>query len=141
MPTLKIALAQVAIGTINFALVPACLREVMAADADVIYLKAATAFALANVAILITHAPGGLGVLEATVRHIMGDQASIGSLIAFRAIYFSSRFSADSPVTDRKCDIRARKARQEASSAPVSATEAVQHDSFDRSCLSQGGTL
>lgn len=88
MPTLKIAIAQVVIGTINFALVSACLREVMAASADVSYLKAATAFVLANVAILITHAPGGLGVLEATVGHVMGDQASIGSLVAFRVIYF-----------------------------------------------------
>ncbi|WJH39474.1 lysylphosphatidylglycerol synthase domain-containing protein [Aliirhizobium terrae] len=88
MPTLRIAIAQVVIGTINFALVSACLREVMAASADVSYLKAATAFVLANVAILITHAPGGLGVLEATVGHVMGDQASIGSLVAFRVIYF-----------------------------------------------------
>jgi uncharacterized membrane protein YbhN (UPF0104 family) len=88
MPTWKIALAQIVIGTINFAFVSACLREVMAAGADVSYLKAATAFVLANVAILITHAPGGLGVLEATVGHVMGDQASIGSLVAFRVIYF-----------------------------------------------------
>lgn len=88
MPTWKIAVAQIVIGTINFAFVSACLREVMAASADVSYLKAATAFVLANVAIIVTHAPGGLGVLEATVRHVMGDQASIGSLVAFRVIYF-----------------------------------------------------
>ncbi|MGK6312662.1 lysylphosphatidylglycerol synthase transmembrane domain-containing protein [Neorhizobium sp. DT-125] len=88
MPELRIAIAQVVIGTLNFALVSACLREVMAASADVSYLKAATAFVLANLAILITHAPGGLGVLEATVRHVMGDAASIGSLVAFRVIYF-----------------------------------------------------
>jgi glycosyltransferase 2 family protein len=88
MPTWQIAVAQVVIGTVNFAFVSACLWQVMAASADVSYLKAATAFVLANVAILITHAPGGLGVLEATVRHVMGDQASIGSLVAFRVIYF-----------------------------------------------------
>ncbi len=88
MPTLQLALAQVVIGTLNFALVAAALREVMGAASDVSYLKAATAFVLANVAIIVTHAPGGLGVLEATVRHVMGDQASIGSLVAFRVIYF-----------------------------------------------------
>lgn len=88
MPTLRIAIAQVVIGTLNFALVAAALREVMGAASDVSYLKAATAFVLANVAIIVTHAPGGLGVLEATVRHVMGDQASIGSLVAFRVIYF-----------------------------------------------------
>jgi uncharacterized membrane protein YbhN (UPF0104 family) len=98
MPTLKLAIAQVVIGTINFALVSACLREVMAASADVSYLKAATAFVLANLAILITHAPGGLGVLEATVRHVTGDQASIGSLVAFRVIYFFIPFFIGLPL-------------------------------------------
>ncbi|WP_038548975.1 lysylphosphatidylglycerol synthase transmembrane domain-containing protein [Neorhizobium galegae] len=99
MPTLKIAIAQVVIGTINFAMVSACLREVMGATADVSYLKAATAFVLANLAILITHAPGGLGVLEATVRHVMGDQASIGSLVAFRVIYFFIPFFIGLPLS------------------------------------------
>jgi len=99
MPTLRVAVAQVVIGTVNFALVSACLREVMAAGADVSYLKAATAFVLANLAILITHAPGGLGVLEATVRHVMGDQASIGSLVAFRVIYFFIPFFIGLPLS------------------------------------------
>lgn len=99
MPTLKVAIAQVMIGTVNFALVSACLREVMAANADVSYLKAATAFVLANLAILITHAPGGLGVLEATVRHVMGDDASIGSLVAFRVIYFFIPFFIGLPLS------------------------------------------
>jgi uncharacterized membrane protein YbhN (UPF0104 family) len=113
MPTLKIAIAQVVIGTINFALVSACLREVMAASADVSYLKAATAFVLANLAILITHAPGGLGVLEATVQHVMGDQASIGSLVAFRVIYFFIPFFIGLPLSlIVEAVFRARKARK-----------------------------
>jgi len=113
MPSLKIALAQVIIGTINFALVAACLREVMAASADVSYLKAATAFVLANLAILITHAPGGLGVLEATVRHVMGDQASIGSLVAFRVIYFFIPFFIGLPLSlVVEAIFRARKAKR-----------------------------
>jgi uncharacterized membrane protein YbhN (UPF0104 family) len=113
MPTLKIAIAQVVIGTINFALVSACLREVMAASADVSYLKAATAFVLANLAILITHAPGGLGVLEATVRHVMGDQASIGSLVAFRVIYFFIPFFIGLPLSlIVEAVFRTRKARK-----------------------------
>lgn len=99
MPTWKIATAQILIGTLNFALVSACLREVMAAGGDVSYIKAATAFVLANCAILITHAPGGLGVLEATVHHVMGDQASIGSLVAFRVIYFFIPFFIGLPLS------------------------------------------
>ena len=113
MPSLKIAIAQVVIGTINVALVSACLREVMAASTDVSYLKAATAFVLANVAILITHAPGGLGVLEATVQHVMGDQASIGSLVAFRVIYFFIPFFIGLPLSlIVEAVFRTRKARR-----------------------------
>jgi uncharacterized membrane protein YbhN (UPF0104 family) len=126
MPTLKVAVAQVVIGTLNFALVSACLREVMAANVDVSYLKAATAFALANVAILVTHAPGGLGVLEATVRHVMGDQASIGSLVAFRVIYFFIPFFIGFPLSlIVEAIFRARKTKSEASTESVSGNETV----------------
>ena len=98
MPPIRIAAAQVAIGTMNYILVSACLREVMAAEANVSFLKAATAFMLANFAILVTHAPGGLGVLEATVQHVMGDQASVGSLVAFRIVYFFIPFFIGLPL-------------------------------------------
>jgi uncharacterized membrane protein YbhN (UPF0104 family) len=87
LPSFRLAAVQVLIATLNFALVSACLHELVA-TADVSYLKSATAFVLANFAVLITHAPGGLGVLEATVQHVMGDQGSIGALVAFRIIYF-----------------------------------------------------
>jgi len=126
MPTLRIAVWQVIIGTINFAFVSACLREVMAVSADVSYLKAATAFALANVAILVTHAPGGLGVLEATVRHVMGEQASIGSLVAFRAIYFFIPFFIGFPLSlIVETIFRARKARFGMSTQPFSDTRTL----------------
>jgi glycosyltransferase 2 family protein len=99
MPTVRIAILQIVIGTVNFALVSACLMELMQATENVSYLKAATAYVLANIAILITHAPGGLGVLEVTVKHVMGDQASIGALVAFRVIYFFIPFAIALPVS------------------------------------------
>jgi glycosyltransferase 2 family protein len=99
MPSAKIAILQIVIGTVNFALVSACLMELMQASENVSYLKAATAFVLANIAILVTHAPGGLGVLEVTVKHVMGDQASIGALVAFRVIYFFIPFAIALPVS------------------------------------------
>ncbi|MCB5203403.1 lysylphosphatidylglycerol synthase domain-containing protein [Neorhizobium sp. T786] len=121
MPTLRLALAQVVIGTTNFALVAAALREVMGATADVSYLKAATAYVLGNVAIIVTHVPGGLGVLEATVRHVMGDQASIGSLVAFRVIYFFIPLAIGIPLAlITEAVFRARKA---SSPSPSSVTE------------------
>jgi len=118
MPTARLAVAQIVIGTINFALVSACLMELMQATENVSYLKAATAFVLGNIAILITHAPGGLGVLEVTVRHVMGEQASIGALVAFRVIYFFIPFFVALPISlIGEAVFRARKGRDKTEAA------------------------
>jgi uncharacterized membrane protein YbhN (UPF0104 family) len=84
----ELALGQVIIGTLNFIFVAACLHQMLAAQGDVSFVQTATAFVLANIAILVTHVPGGLGVLEATVTHVLPGAASIGALVAFRVIYF-----------------------------------------------------
>ncbi|WP_040674987.1 lysylphosphatidylglycerol synthase domain-containing protein [Rhizobium grahamii] len=88
MPNVRLALGQVIIGTLNFVFVAACLHQLLSASGDASFIQTATAFVLANLAILITHVPGGLGVLEATVNHVLPGNASIGALVAFRVIYF-----------------------------------------------------
>ncbi len=88
MPRLELAIGQVVIGTLNFVFVAACLHQMLVAQGDVSFVQTATAFVLANIAILVTHVPGGLGVLEATVSHVLPGAASIGALVAFRVIYF-----------------------------------------------------
>jgi len=88
MPEVKLAAGQVVIGTLNFICVSACLHQMLAAQGEASFVQTATAFVLANIAILLTHVPGGLGVLEATVSHVLPGDASIGALVAFRVIYF-----------------------------------------------------
>lgn len=88
MPRLQLAIGQVVIGTLNFVFVAACLHQMLTAQGDASFVQTATAFVLANIAILLTHVPGGLGVLEATVSHVLPGAASIGALVAFRVIYF-----------------------------------------------------
>jgi uncharacterized membrane protein YbhN (UPF0104 family) len=88
MPHVMLAIGQVVIGTLNFVFVSACLHQMLAAQGDASFVQTATAFVLANIAILLTHVPGGLGVLEATVSHVLPGAASIGALVAFRVIYF-----------------------------------------------------
>ncbi|MBX4909907.1 MULTISPECIES: lysylphosphatidylglycerol synthase domain-containing protein [Rhizobium] len=88
LPRFPIAVAQVGVGTINFMLVSACLHQMLATFGDVAFFRSVTAYVLANSAILATHVPGGLGVLEATVSYAVPQQASIGALIAFRCAYF-----------------------------------------------------
>lgn len=88
MPILWIAVGQVLVGTVNFMLVSACLHQLLSAAGSIGYFRSVTAFVLANSAILATHVPGGLGVLEATVFYVLPEAASIGALIAFRCVYF-----------------------------------------------------
>lgn len=88
MPGLKLALAQVGVGALNFALVAACLHQAVAAFADVSYATVATAYVTANTAALLSHAPGGLGVIEATVLHMIPGEGLIGAVLIFRFVYF-----------------------------------------------------
>lgn len=88
MPGLKLALAQVIIGPINFAFVAACLYAVLSAIAGVGYPAVATVYVLANVATLITHAPGGLGVIESVVVTLLPAANLIGAVLVFRFVYF-----------------------------------------------------
>jgi uncharacterized membrane protein YbhN (UPF0104 family) len=87
-PALKLAVGQILIGTLNFACVAAAIHQLLATFTDVGYLAVATTYVTANIAALISHVPGGLGVLEATMLSILPSTASIGALIAFRVLYF-----------------------------------------------------
>jgi uncharacterized membrane protein YbhN (UPF0104 family) len=88
IPPPRLALAQVVVGPTNFAFVAACLYHALAATGTVAYLEVAAVYVIANVTSLISHVPGGLGVIETVVRYLLPDSTVIGALIAFRAVYF-----------------------------------------------------
>jgi glycosyltransferase 2 family protein len=87
MPTPRLAAAQLVIGPLNFACVAACLHQVLSAAAELSYLKVAAVYVVGLVTALISHVPGGLGVLESVVLFLLGGEL-IGALLMFRAIYF-----------------------------------------------------
>lgn len=88
MPTLKLALAQVVIGPLNFVFVAAALHQAVLSLADISYLSVASAYVSANVATLITHVPGGLGVIEAVLVYLLPGTGLIGAILVFRFAYF-----------------------------------------------------
>jgi len=87
-PETRIALAQLAVGTTNFLCVAACLHETVSAVAEVHYFEVLSAFVLANTATIIVHAPGGLGVIETVVLHLLDKPNLIGAVLVFRFVYF-----------------------------------------------------
>ncbi len=88
LPAPRIALLQVAIGSLNFAFVAASLHQVLSAFSEASYPKVAAISIIANVAAIVSHVPGGIGVLEATVAHIFPGVEALAAVIAFRVIYY-----------------------------------------------------
>ncbi|WP_206454576.1 lysylphosphatidylglycerol synthase domain-containing protein [Aurantimonas marina] len=88
MPDPRLALAQVAVGSLNFALVAGCLHQALSAVTEIPYLTAVTAFILANMGVLVTHVPGGLGIIEAVIVYLLPQVNVIGALLVFRFVYF-----------------------------------------------------
>lgn len=86
LPPLRLAALQILVGTINFACVAACLHQLL--NGDVGYMETTAAYVVGNLTALLSHVPGGLGVLEGTIGFLLGGSASIGALIAFRVVYF-----------------------------------------------------
>jgi len=93
IPPVKLALAQLAVGTMNFCFVAAALYELLPATVGVGYFAVATVYVLANAASIASHVPGGLGVLEAVVIHVLPEVSVIGALVVFRFIYFLVPFT------------------------------------------------
>jgi uncharacterized membrane protein YbhN (UPF0104 family) len=88
MPAFRLAIGQVLIGSINFAFVAACLHQTLAAMADVAYLGVASVYVIANATALVSHVPGGLGVIESVVMYLLPQSDLIGPLLVFRFVYF-----------------------------------------------------
>ena len=88
IPAFPIAIAQVVVGPLNFALVAACLHQALAAVAEIAYLGVASVYVIANATALLTHVPGGLGVIESVVIYLLPHADLIGPLLVFRFVYF-----------------------------------------------------
>lgn len=88
VPGFRLAIGQVLIGSINFAFVAACLHQTLAAVADVAYLGVASVYVIANATALVSHVPGGLGVIESVVMYLLPQDNLIGPLLVFRFVYF-----------------------------------------------------
>jgi uncharacterized membrane protein YbhN (UPF0104 family) len=88
MPPLRLALAQIAVGGLNFALVAACLHATLAAVGGVAYPTVVTTYVIANAAAIVSHVPGGLGVLESVVLFLLPKAQFVAALVMFRVVYF-----------------------------------------------------
>jgi uncharacterized membrane protein YbhN (UPF0104 family) len=88
MPSPSLALGQMAVGTVNFLFVAACLDATVSAISNVQYFEVLSAYILANTATVVTHTPGGLGVIETVILMVLQRPDAIGAVLLFRLVYF-----------------------------------------------------
>lgn len=88
LPRPAMAAAQVAVGSVNYIFVAGCLYQAVTAVSDIPFLPLASLYVTGTLTALISHVPGGLGVLESVILQFLPEGAVIGPLMIFRLVYF-----------------------------------------------------
>jgi uncharacterized membrane protein YbhN (UPF0104 family) len=88
LPSLPLAAAQIVVGTVNFGFVAAALHACIRSVAEVSYTEVAAAYVIGNTAALVSHVPGGLGVIEMVVTYLLPQAHILGAVLLFRAVYY-----------------------------------------------------
>ena len=90
-PGPAIGLAQLALSVLDLSLSSAVLWSLLPADAHIGFVPFLGTYALAVIAGIVSHVPGGVGVFEAvmllTLPGVPSD-ALLGSLLAYRGVYY-----------------------------------------------------
>jgi hypothetical protein len=90
LPSIRIALLQLAIASLNWLLIGALLHTLLQQRID--YPSVLSVLLVGAVAGVITHVPAGLGVLEAVfvalLSHRVAQGDLLGALLVYRAIYY-----------------------------------------------------
>lgn len=88
VPPLPLACGQIVAGTANYLCVAGCLYSVLRQSPNIDYFAVASAYVVGNVASLLAHVPGGVGVVEAVVSYLLPGASVIGGLVMFRVVYY-----------------------------------------------------
>lgn len=89
-PPFKIAVAQAVVAGADLVAAGACLYVLLPPDAHVSFLQFLPTYLMAMVAVVLTHVPGGAGVLEVVILHLTtaSRQDVLAALLCFRVIYY-----------------------------------------------------
>lgn len=92
LPPSKISILQMAISVVDWILAGSIFYVLLHPSANLSFPGALSVFLLAQIAGLISHVPGGLGVFEAVVLHLLSPtipaSSVLASLLAYRMIYY-----------------------------------------------------
>ena len=95
MPTLSVSVGQLVLGAADVCAAAAVLYVLLPPDHGISFATFATVYAFACLLGIVSHAPGGLGVFEATILlafHSVQKEGLIGALFLFRLCYYLGPF-------------------------------------------------
>jgi phosphatidylglycerol lysyltransferase len=90
-PGPMITLVQIVLSVIDLSLSSAVLWWLLPAEAHISFIAFVGAYAVAVIAGIISHVPGGIGVFETVILYTLPDvpkDALLGSLLAYRVVYY-----------------------------------------------------
>ncbi len=120
LPGPLLTLGQMALGVIDICSASAALYVLLPKAARLGYPAFATLYSFASMLGIASHAPGGLGVFEATILQGVGgsQDAVLASLLLFRGVYYAVPFVTAMALLGGAEAVRRWRSLREAMSAP-----------------------
>src|SRR4029077_20493092 len=90
-PGPRIAIVQIVLSVIDLSLSSAVLWWLLPPAAHISFIAFVGAYAVAVIAGIISHVPGGIGVFETVILYTLPEvpkDALLGSLLAYRVVYY-----------------------------------------------------
>jgi len=101
LPGLRMSILQVLVAAVDFAVAAGCLYVLLPEDPDLTYTRFLAIYMLAWVAVVTTHAPGGVGVFDIVIvslTHESRKDAVLVALLIYRVIYYLIPFFIAVPM-------------------------------------------
>ncbi len=90
-PPLKVALLQAFVAGIDLIVAAGCMYVLFSPELGISFGQFLPSYLMAQVAVVLTHVPGGVGVFELVILHLTNtpnEQMVIAVVLCFRIIYF-----------------------------------------------------
>ena len=90
-PPPKIAILQAVVAGVDLIAAAACMYVLLPGDLNVSFMQFLPSYLMAQVAVVLTHVPGGVGVFELVILHLTQtprEQVVVAAVLCFRLIYF-----------------------------------------------------
>lgn len=90
-PPPRIAILQAVVAGVDLIAAAGCMYILLPGDLNISFISFLPSYLMAQVAVVLTHVPGGVGVFELVILHLTHtprEQVVVAAVLCFRIIYF-----------------------------------------------------